>query len=294
MEKRKKLKFTFDGKTVVRLLLRTLLYLILIFIAVIMMYPFLWMLGTSFKSPHENLTNLGVYLFPKEFTFDNYPNVFRIIPFLRGLGNTLTIVFTVIPVGMFTTFMGAYGFAKLKFPGKNIIFMILLTGMMLPFVATFMPQFVAYTKLGFHDSLFPLIFGGLFGSLGVLFFLRQFMANIPNDLIEAAKIDGAGQFRICWQIIFPLSLPAVATQVVFWFLAIWNDVFGPDMYLVSIDKKTLQIMMKWLDMTAASGGLRNRGMLMAGSVLCSLPTLILYLTCQKFFVGSIAISGIKG
>lgn len=280
-------------RKIVRIVLYTLLYAVLVLGAVSMVYPYVWMLSTAFKSSSEVVNNFSVYLIPKEFTFANFPTLFDIIPFFRGFLNTMIVEVTVILVGTFTTTLGAFAFAKLRIPCKEVIFLILLSGMMIPFVVVLTPQYSAYTMLNLVDSLWPLILPGLFGNIGMLFFLRQYMRGIPDTMFEAARIDGASYFRMYWRIMLPLARPAILTQVIFWFLGIWNDILGPDIYLTMLENKTLQVMLKYLDSMSGGGTLRYQPLIMAGALLSSLPILALYLVFQKYFINSMALSGMK-
>jgi multiple sugar transport system permease protein len=273
---------------------RVFIYLILAAVSITMLYPFLWMFFTSFKTGNEVVNNFTVYLWPKEFTTDNYIDIFRVVPFANGFLNTMIIEVSVITVGTFVTILGTFAFAKMRFPGKNAIFLMLLGGMMIPFIVVLSPQYSAFTALNLTDSLWPLILPGLFGNLGMMFFLRQYMSAIPDQLFEAAKIDGAGYFGMCMRIMLPLAVPAIGTHVIFWFLGIWNDVLGPDIYLTTLENKTLQVMLRYLNVQSGGGTLLNQPLMMAGATLSSLPILALYIGFQKYFVNAMMLSGIKG
>lgn len=277
-----------------RIIFLVIVYTLLTLGAFTMVYPYLWMLATSFKSGHEVTNNFGVYIFPKEFTPQNYSELMRYIPFFKGLLNTMIIEVTVIVCGTFTTCLGAFAFGKLRFPGRNVLFMILLTGMMIPYVSVMMPQYSMFSSLGLTDTLMPLILPGLFGNVSMMFFIRSYAQGLPNEMFEAAKVDGAGYFRQFYTLMLPLCVPAILTQVIFWFLGIWNDVLGPDIYLTTLDNKTLQVMLKYLDTQGGGGGtIRLQPLMMAGAVLSSLPILALYLGFQKYFVNSMVLSGLK-
>lgn len=269
-------------------------YALLTLGAVTMLYPYLWMLSTSFKSGNEVTNNFGVYIIPKEFTAGNYGELLQYIPFFKGLLNTMIIEVTVIVAGTLTTAMAAFAFAKLRFPGRDAIFLVLLTGMMIPYVSVMMPQYSMFSSLGMADTLWPLILPGLFGNIGMMFFIRSYAHGLPDEIFDAAKVDGAGYFRQFYTLMIPLSVPAIVTQVIFWFLGIWNDVLGPDIYLSTLDNKTLQVMLKYLDTQGGGGGtLRLQPLMMAGAVLSSLPVLAIYLGFQKYFVNSMVLSGLK-
>ena len=169
--------------------------------------------------------------------------------------------------------------------------------MMVPFVAVLVPQYNAYQQLGLFDTLWPLIIPGLFGNIGMLFFMKQYADTIPNEIYEAAEMDGAGFFQTFTHIFLPLVKTAILVQVIFWFLGIWNDFFGPDIYLPSLDNKTLQIMIRYFGADPSGGGggaLKDQPYVMAASVLSSIPTLVVYVCFQKHFVNTFVSTGVKG
>ena len=277
----------------------SILYVILFLIALMIIYPYLYMLFTSFKTSQEVIDNAEVYLFPKSFTLlayfgDSMYSVLEIIPYFRGFANTMIVEGAFLTFGVLSSFSAAYAFSKMHFAGKNFFFITIVSSMMIPFVVTLMPLYSVYSKLYLTNTFWPLVIPHLCGNAGMMFFVKQYLDGVPTELVEAGKIDGMSSFRICWQVIFPLALPAVATQVVFVFLSIWNDVLGPDLYLEEVDKKTLQVLLRYLMNTGGGMKLSNQPVAMAGSVLASLPVLLLYGFCQKYFVGAISASGVKG
>ncbi len=268
-----------------------LIYIFLISIAVILVFPYVWMLLTSFKDDYEAMS-LTLTLFPKEWIFSNYEEIWTIVPFLSGVWNTLKVEISVIVVGTFVSALAAFAFAKLRLPAKNFWLLFLMSGMMVPYAALMMPQYRAFYELKMTDTLLPLILPGLFGNISMMFFFIQYMKSTPNAIIEAAKIDGAGYMKIFTAIMLPMTKTAIAAQVIFWFTGIWNDYFAPAIYLKDQTKMTLQPMMAFINSNNSGG--TNLPLIMAGAVLSSLPMLIIYSTCQKFFVESMAISGVKG
>ncbi len=268
-----------------------LIYIFLISIACILIFPYVWMLLTSFKDDYEAMS-LTLVLFPKEWIFSNYKEIWSIVPFLSGVWNTIKVEVSVIVIGTFVSAMAAFSFAKLRLPGKNFWLLFLMSGMMVPYAALMMPQYRAFYELKMTDTLWPLILPGLFGNVSMMFFLIQYMKGIPNAVIEAAKIDGAGYMKIFLVIMLPMIKTAIAAQVIFWFTGIWNDYFAPAIYLKDQSVMTLQPMMAFINSNNSGG--TNLPLIMAGAVLSSIPMLILYSTCQKFFVESMAISGVKG
>ena len=272
--------------------------IILCVFALTTLFPYLYMVSNSFKSSDEIVKySFTFYFIPKEFTLSNYTKIFEIIPLGKGFLNTLTVEALVLLVGTSTTCIAAFAFSRVKFAGRRILFYVLLSGMMVPFVAVLVPQYNAYQQLGLFDSLWPLIIPGLFGNVGMLFFMKQYADTIPNEIYEAAEIDGAGFFQTFTLIFLPLVKTAILVQVIFWFLGIWNDFFGPDIYLPSLDNKTLQIMIRYFGADPSGGGggaLKDQPYVMAASVLSSIPTLVVYVCFQKHFVNTFVSTGVKG
>ncbi len=271
--------------------LRVLIYGVLIVGAFIMVFPYLWMVLTSFKNDYEAM-GLTLKLFPSHWIGSNYKKIWTVVPLLRGVANTLIVEVSVIIVGTFVSTLAAFSFAKLKLPFKNFWLLFLMSGMMVPYAALMMPQFRAFFALGMYDTLWPLILPGFFGSVSMLFFLVQYMKGISNSFFVAAKIDGAGYMRQFVSVMLPMVKTAIAAQVIFWFIGIWNDYFAPAIYLKSYEHMTLQPMMARINSDNASG--TNLPLIMAGAVLSSIPMLTIYIVCQKYFIESLAISGVKG
>lgn len=280
-----------SSEKVRRILLRIIIYVVLILGATLMIFPYLWMLLTSFKDDYEAIS-LTLKFFPKQWIFVNYKEIWQVVPLIKGVENTLIVEFSVIIVGSFVSAMAAFSFAKLQLRHKNFWLLFLMSGMMVPYAALMMPQFRAFYALHMFDTLWPLILPGFFGNISMIFFLIQYMRGISNSFFEAAKIDGAGYMKMFVSIMLPMIKTALAAQIIFWFVGIWNDYFAPSLYLKSYDRMTLQPMMARIN-SDNSGG-TNLPLIMAGSVLSSIPMLIIYITCQKFFIESLAISGVKG
>lgn len=276
--------------------LKVIVLLILLFVAGIMLFPYLYMVSNSFKSSTEIVNNaMTFYFIPKDFTFENYLQIFKVIPLGQGFLNTFIIEVLVLSVGTFVTSLAAFAFSRIDFVGKNVIFYLLLSGMMIPFISVLVPQYNSWMRLDLYDTLWPLIIPGLFGNVSMLFFLKQYADTIPNDVYEAAEISGASFFDTYLHIFLPLVRPAILAQVIFWFLGIWNDFFGPDIYLQTLENKTLQVMIRFFDADAGGGGgsLIYQPYVMAASVLSSIPTLLIYILFQKYFVNTFMLSGSK-
>ncbi len=271
--------------------LRVVIYALLVAGAFLLVFPYLWMLLTSFKDDYEAMS-LTLVLFPKHWIFSNYSEIWTVVPLLRGVANTLIVEVSVIVVGTFVSAMAAYSFSKLKLRHKTFWLLFLMSGMMVPYAALMMPQFRAFMALNMFDTLWPLILPGFFGNVSMMFFLIQYMRGLPNAIFEAAKIDGASYMRSFISVMLPMVRTALAAQIIFWFIGIWNDYFAPAIYLKSYEQMTLQPMMARIN-SDNSGG-TNLPLIMAGAVLSSIPMLAIYISCQKFFIESLAISGVKG
>ena len=271
--------------------LRVVIYAVLVCGAFLLVFPYLWMLLTSFKKDLDAIS-IQLSLFPKQWVFHNYADIWTFIPLLKGLGNTLLVEVSVIVVGTFVSAMAAFSFAKLKLRHKTFWLLFLMSVMMVPYAALMMPQFRVFMAIGMFDTLWPLILPGFFGNVSMLFFLVQYMRGIPNAYFEAARIDGAGHFKCFISVMLPLVKTAIAAQVIFWFIGIWNDYFAPSIYLHSHDRMTLQPMLAIINSESSSG--IRLPLIMAGAVLASIPMLVIYITCQKYFIESLSISGVKG
>lgn len=266
-----------------------IIYFGLIIGALIMAIPFLWMLSTSLKT-EGTVFAIPPKWIPDVFMWSNYKQAIEQGDLIRGLINTLTIIIPPVVVGVFMSSLAAYGFAKIKFPGRDILFMILISTMMIPGIVTMIPSFVIFNKLNWIDTYKPLMIPGMFGGAACVFFLRQFFKTIPDELLEAAEMDGLGPFGSFIKIALPLSKPAIATQFIFGFLGGYNDYMGPLIYLNSTEKFTLQ-----LKLATFTGAYSSQWtLIMAGSVMALIPTIILFFFAQKYFVEGIVMTGLKG
>lgn len=269
---------------------RLLIWAILCFGAVIMMLPFVWLVSTSLKGQAQ------VFRYPPEWIPDpvrwrNYSEALTAMPFLRFVGNTLVITIANMIGTLLTASLAAYGFARLRFPGRDVIFMVLLSTLMLPFAVVMIPRYIEFRYLGWIDTWLPLIVPNFFGgSVFFIFLLRQFFRTIPRDLSDAARMDGASEFRIYWQIIMPLSRPALVVVAIFTFLDSWNDFLAPLIYLSTPEKFTIALGL------ASFQGLYSTqwNLLMAASTVMILPALALFFLAQRYFVQGVVLTGIKG
>ena len=265
--------------------------LVLAFLSFLVLFPLIFMICSSFRSTEEYFARIA-YMFPKNwFNFDNYKRIMIDLNLISGYKNTLIIVVAVIPCGTVFAAMSAFSFAKLKLRSKTFWLLFLLSGMMVPGAVLLMPRYIAYSTIGWIDTLYPLIIPHLFIHVGTMFFFIQYMKGIPSELFEAAKIDGCSTFRMFLQIMLPLLLPAVAAQDIFWFMGIWNDYFAPSIYLQT-KNKTLQVLMASINQSFSGSG--QQTVVFAGAVMSCLPMVIVYLILQKFFIKSMSIGAVKG
>jgi multiple sugar transport system permease protein len=265
--------------------------LVVIIGAFTMLFPYLWMLLTSFKTTTEAWASPPT-IFPAKWLTEAYSNIFADENFYKSIVNTLIIEVSVILVGTFFATLAAYSFAKIKFKHKKFWLLLLMSSMMVPYATVMLPQYRAFQSIGLTETLWPLILPGLFGNVSMMFFLITYMKEgIPDALIESAEIDGASHIKTFLLVGLPLSKPAIAAHAIFWFVGIWNDFFGPSIYLTNPEKLTLQVYLSTLlDANAAGVELP---IIMAGSVLASLPMMIIFFSFQNFFINSIALSGMK-
>ena len=278
---------------------RTAVYIVLILFALWIIVPFSLVLVTSFKTAAE-ANSLDFHWWPTEgFTFQGYKEIFDYdrgstidgVPLLvMGFFNTLWIILPPTLLGLFCSSLSAYAFAKLRFKGKNWLFSLLLLTMMIPGTILLTPSYVIFNQIGWVDTPLPLMIPGMFGAATCVFFMRQFYTGIPSELLEAAKLDGMGYFKMFFKIMVPLSVPALLAQGLLGFIGGYNDYLGPFLYLQSPEMYTLQITLNLLKDTFA---LKNVPAMMAATVISILPTIILYLIAQKYFVEGIATSGMK-
>lgn len=268
-----------------------LIVLILSIGAIIMVGPLLWMISTSLKNK-EGVFQLPPQWIPDPITVDAYKRLIELDTLFDGVKNTIIVSLSVTIIGTLTSSMAAFSFAKLKLPYKNVLFLILLSAIMVPYPAVMIPQFMMFSKIGWIDSLLPLIVPGLFGNITMIFFLRQYLSNIPDSIVEAAKIDGASYLTIFSKLIFPLIKPAVAAQFILWFMGVWNDYLAPLIYLNTPSKQTLQVVIA--NLNAAYAIQTDYPLIMAASVISLIPVLVVFIVFQKQIIESIAISGVKG
>ncbi len=265
-------------------------FVLLLLFAFTMVFPLIYMVATSFMTKNQILSG-KLTIFPDPILIGKYSEVMRKGQFISGIINTIIVEIPVLFFGGFTSSLAAFAFAKMNFRGKNALFMALLATIMIPFAVVMIPQYVLFTKLHWTNSLLPLIIPGCFGNVSMIFFLRQNLYSIPSELMDAAKIDGSNYFGIYARIFLPLMKGALGTQLMLWFMGIWNDYLAPTIFLRSEKYWTLQVVIRSFNHYYAIQS--DYALIMAASVIAMLPTLVLFFLFQRVIIESIAISGIK-
>ena len=261
----------------------------LVLLGILFATPFVWLVSTSLK-PASQIFVVPPQWIPRPLMWSNYPEALTYIPFFRYMGNTFYIaIFNVVALTISSSFI-AYGFARIPWPGRGIVFGILLSTLMIPYAVTLIPTFLVFRSLGWVGSYWPLTIPSLFGDAFSIFLLRQFYMTIPQELSEAARIDGASEYAIYGRIILQLSKPALATVALFTFMYHWNDLLGPLIYLSDKDTYTLALGMNGFFSRSGT----QWAMLMAASTVMILPIIILFFFAQRTFIQGVALTGIKG
>lgn len=263
-------------------------HIVLIIASFFFMIPFIWMVSTSLK-PLTQVFTFPPEWIPKPVKWSNYIDAMNYIPFFTYLKNTIIITVLSTVGAVLSCPIVAYSFAKLKWPGRNFLFIITIGVMMIPGQVTMIPLFLLFEKLGMVGTPYPLILPAFFGIPFYIFLLRQFFMGLPDSLREAAKIDGAGEFRIYWQIMLPLAKPAVLAVGLFQFMASWTDFIGPLLYLTDSVQYTLSLGLQQFQSQKGS----EWGLMMAVSTMMTIPVVILFFFLQKTFIKGITFSGIK-
>ncbi len=264
-------------------------FLVLILFGVVFVTPFYWMFATALKSDAQ-LFMLPPAWTPNPIEWENFLRVFQEVPFGKFINNSLVLVAWNVVGQVFATAMVGYGFARLRFPGRDVLFVVLLATLMVPKQVTLVPQFILFAKLGWIDTYLPLILPAFGGSPFLIFLVRQYMMTIPLDLDEAATIDGASRWQILWHIILPLTIPALILVTVFTFTDVWNDFMGPLIYLNDPNKFTVSLGLSFFQGTKET----SWNLLMAGALMAMIPPVVLFLFTQKRLLGGLATTGLKG
>lgn len=271
-----------------------LLYVALVALTLVMLIPLIWTVSASL-SPIGQIGVWPPHLIPSPIMWTNYSDLFGLIPVGRYLLNTMVIVSAAEVGALVTCSFVAYGFARTTFPGRDALFLVLLSTMMMPFVVRLIPLYVLYRQIGWLSTYLPLTVPQLLGiSAFNIFLLRQFFLGIPQELCDAARIDGCGDFRIWWRIVTPLAKPALAAVAVFSFQGAWDDFLAPIVFLGgNPDMYTLTIGLYMFRSTTTSGTPTTQ-YLMALSVLMIIPVLVIFALGQRYFIQGVALTGLKG
>ena len=261
-------------------------YLLMTAIGIVLITPLLWMVFTSLK-PMEEIVRYPPTFFPEKIVWQNYLDTITAFPFWRYARNTLLITVLVVFGNVLSNSFIAYGFAKLDFPGKKLMFALVLSTMMIPGFVTMIPQYVLFSKIGWVGTYLPLIVPSFFGNAFNIFLMRQFYLSINDELIEAAEIDGANHFYIWSRLMLPLTKPALITIAINSFNAAWNDFLGPLLYIQDQEKYTLQIGLQVFQNQATT----QWNYLMAGATLVLIPTILMFFFAQRYFIEGMDLTG---
>ena len=267
---------------------KTLLYIVLIAVALVTLIPFVWMISASLKLDRE-VFSYPIRWVPEVFHWENYSLIWSKVPLLTYFKNTAFIAIVVTFIQTLTSSFAAYAFAKLRFRGRNVLFICYVATIAVPWQTYMLPQFILMRSMGLYDTLWAIVVLQSFSAFGV-FLMRQFYQGIPTELCEAARIDGLSEYGIWARIMLPLSKAAIATLVIFTFVGTWNDYMGPMIYLTRDVNKTVQVGLRRFIQENSS----DYHLIMAVSVCSLLPVSIVFLALQKYFIQGIATTGLKG
>ena len=270
--------------------LKTVLTIVMLVLGVCCIYPFLFMVSSSFK-PSGDVLSTPLQLIPKHFTLNNFNTLFNneYYDFFRWYGNTILMTGLTLVLKYIIITITAYGFAKMNFPGRDTIFLVLLAGLMIPSDIMIMPRYIIFKQLHILNTMWALILPAAV-DVYFVFLLRQAFVAVPDALSEAARIDGCSHFTIYRRIILPLCMPQVSTMLLFSFVWSWNDYMGPYLYISDINKQMISVGIKLF----ASGLAQDYGAQMAGATLVLVPVIIAFFLCQKYFVEGITAGAVKG
>jgi multiple sugar transport system permease protein len=263
-------------------------YGLLFLVALLFIAPAFWMLSSALK-PNYEIFALPPVWWPSTPRWENFVEALTVLPFGRFAINTLTIAIFTILGHLFSCTLVAYAFARLEAPGKGFFFVLLLSTLMLPYPVTMVPLYIIYSRLGWVNSFLPLIVPAFFGNAFYIFLLRQAFKQIPPDLEEAARMDGASTVQVLWHIVLPISMPALATVAIFTFQAVWNDFLAPLIFLHDQSKYTLTLGLSFF----RSSYDINWAYLMASSLVISIPVIVVFFLAQKAFIQGVGYTGTK-
>lgn len=273
-----------------RKILKFVTYVLITIGAILMILPFLWMISTSFKNPLK-VYELPIKWIPETFNFKNYTRLFTEYNFSLYIFNSLKLAALNIVGNVLSCSLVAYGFSFLRHRYKNKIFILLLATMMLPGAVTFFPQFILFNHIGWYGTTLPLWVPAFCGSAFYIFLLRQFFLTIPSELIDAAKMDGCSDLKILFKIVLPMSKPALMVIVIYTFIDVWNDFFGPLIYIIREEQRTVAVALNYLNSTYE--GTSSIPITMAASVLLIIPSLVIYFAGQSHISKGIVFKGVE-
>jgi multiple sugar transport system permease protein len=266
-------------------------HLVLLAGAAFALMPFFWMVSTALKTQPEVYTYPPIWL-PAPPHFENFPTALSVRPFFTFFLNTVFIAVSVVIGDILSCTLVGYGFARLRFPGRDTLFVVLLATVMLPFIVRLVPLFVLFQKLGWVNTFLPLIVPAYFGNPFFIFLARQFFLSIPAELTDAARIDGANEFTIWWRIMLPLSGPILAVITILAFQQVWNDFLVPLIFLSDQSMKTLALGLH--SMLESGSSAQPYHWLMAVATTMVTPLVVLFMVFQRYFIRGVVMSGIKG
>ncbi|MWV51280.1 ABC transporter permease subunit [Rathayibacter sp. VKM Ac-2803] len=277
------------GRTPARRIGRLVGYAVMIIAAAALLLPFFWMIMSSLKTPNE-VFSVPVKWFPESWVWSNYVQIWTESDMLTWIRNTLLLAVVVTILQVLTGSFAAYGFSRMRFPGRDVLFLVYIGTIAVPWQSYMIPQFILLSNLKVSNTLWAIILIQAFGAFGV-FLMKQFYETIPEELSEAARIDGLSEYGIWARIMVPLSIPAIASLTLLTFVATWNDYLGPLIYLRNPDLWTIQLGLQSFVSTLYDA---NYALLFAGLTISVVPIAVVFLLGQKYFVEGIATSGLKG
>lgn len=292
-EKRERVAPRFTSARARRVLGHTLIYVIVALGAIIELVPFFWMLTSSLK-PTEELFFMPPKYLPSRLVWSNYPEALSYLPFARFFGNTVVIVVTTAIGVIFSSSLVAFSFARLRWPGREKVFLIFLAAMMIPEAARIIPEYVVFKHLNWTNTYYPLIIPTFLAPPYFVFLLRQFFLTIPREMDDAARIDGCSSFGIYSKIILPMSTPALGVVAVYQFIGAWNDFFRPLIYIHNEGKYTVALGLRMFHNAGVGATAKPWSQLMAVSLIATLPVMVVFFFLQRLFIQGIVISGVKG
>ena len=270
------------------IVLTVLKYAVLLALTVVALVPFVWMISSSLKTSID-VFSIPMRWIPQEFHFENYLQIWERVPLATYFKNTAVLAVIVTFMQILTSSFAAYAFAKMNFKGRDLLFMCYIGTIAVPWQVYMVPQFIMMRSIGLYDTIWALVVLQSFTAFGV-FLMRQFYMGIPNDLSEAARIDGLSEYGIWARIILPLAKPAIATLCIFTFVNTWNDYMGPMIYLTTDLNKTIQVGLRRFIQAYSA----DYNLIMAASLCSLIPVAVVFLFLQRYFIEGIATTGMKG